>query len=136
MCNIFFFGGSTFNCGLHVSARDRVKRCTNVLLCTSEGASEIAYVWFCVNIYRARRKEKKRKQERKQINIIRYERAALFLLLSSSTRKELKRGNLNVARVTKETGSNLGISPPATRLGRVREEVCRRVQLYPARVAK
>lgn len=99
-------------------------------------ASEIEYVWFCVNIYRARRKEKKRKQERKQINIIRYERAALFLLLSSSTRKELKRGNLNVARVTKETGSNLGISPTASRLGRVREEVCRRVQLYPARVVK
>lgn len=68
-------------------------------------------MWFCVNIYRARRKEKKRKQERKQINIIRYERAALFLLLSSSTRKELKRGNLNVARVTKENWIKFGDFP-------------------------
>lgn len=47
-----------------------------VCMCMYARSGEKMYVRvceLCVNIYRARRKEKKRKQERKQISIIRYE---------------------------------------------------------------
>lgn len=68
----FFFGGSTFNCGLHVSARDRVKRCTNVLLCERDRVCVV----LCKYLSRAQEgKEKKARTKTNQHYPVRARRA-------------------------------------------------------------
>lgn len=123
MCNIFFFRGEHIQLWAprvceRESARSGEKMCERV----SERDRE--YVWFCVNIYRARRKEKKRKQERKQISIIRYERCFSVRRKRIKTWKSKREGN-------KTDWLKFGDFPPELKVVEMelKEEVCRRSQL-------